>query len=642
MFSITQYRDGEPIITRQIEVEDKLFIHQGDNIVFDAKSSAVTELVQEGLDLILSFADGKHLLLEHFFYADKPHVESTLTFSDALFTLGEIETCFDVKDTASLQLIDIVNSAVDTGEHTLTTSGRMTGSVNIAAREDAPFLYYFTLAKGFSKQTDVTASVGDDPLPEWLTFQKITADKYVLTGVPADKNIGPLEVTFTIHQEGVAKDINYALSLQVLSRAAGEGSAYIAEVEYMTADSGFTSSVRSFQGGQPVQIVGSEVATFSLPAIAVASATSKYRSVIFAATVMQPFLEIKEITTPQIQLEPPKDVTPPSVQLDIIPETTTTRFEEAPRRVVEKEEIYFSQVSSAEEDAEVVAAVEEGVAIDPTILAESIDPLPTPVITEEDDGVDIQDPNVETQIEDIVPLFTDLSDTVDFNDANGDGVAGDPIIVGNFSPGTIYNAGAGGDFVTLPLSSTLGVSGYDPTQTFFGEAGNDVITGRDLSDSIDGGSGADTLDGGLGADFLNGGADDDILIYDSLDTGADSINGGSGSDTLLFNTSGNTFSSASFPLGAPFINIESIDLGNLGNTLVFESDEPAHILNVDGDAITVEGPLVIEGGATDSVTLTLVDWTEIPPLPGFRVIVGGTGAESVTLHMENAVPLNFV
>jgi len=74
-------------------------------------------------------------------------------------------------------------------------------------------------------------------------------------------------------------------------------------------------------------------------------------------------------------------------------------------------------------------------------------------------------------------------------------------------------------------------------------AGDDTLTGTDLSDSIDGLAGDDTisglggddtLDGGAGSDTLLGGEGNDTLVTD----GADQLDGGEGTDTADFSSLG--------------------------------------------------------------------------------------------------------
>lgn len=118
--------------------------------------------------------------------------------------------------------------------------------------------------------------------------------------------------------------------------------------------------------------------------------------------------------------------------------------------------------------------------------------------------------SVEIAAEPVTGRFTDYDDTVDLNSVVPDG-DGD---------GPFADAGAGNDTVILPdvdapLSEQLA------GQTFYGGAGDDIITGGDGDDMIDGGDGNDLISGGAGDDILAGGL------------GFDTLTGGEGADTFV-------------------------------------------------------------------------------------------------------------
>jgi hypothetical protein len=77
------------------------------------------------------------------------------------------------------------------------------------------------------------------------------------------------------------------------------------------------------------------------------------------------------------------------------------------------------------------------------------------------------------------------------------------------------------------------IKGKEGSETIFGKAGNDTIAGGEGNDVIFGDQGQDTLSGGPGDDKLDGGAGSDRLI---VDEGADVIDGGAGNDTILFSS----------------------------------------------------------------------------------------------------------
>lgn len=105
------------------------------------------------------------------------------------------------------------------------------------------------------------------------------------------------------------------------------------------------------------------------------------------------------------------------------------------------------------------------------------------------------------------PLFTGDDDIIDFNFISS----------ADYLDGSQYDALAGSDNVTLPkTSSAATASGFNPLNTFFGNAGNDTIRGGDLDDLIDAGVDDDLVFGSAGNDTLEGGLGIDTLDYSLL------------------------------------------------------------------------------------------------------------------------------
>ena len=113
--------------------------------------------------------------------------------------------------------------------------------------------------------------------------------------------------------------------------------------------------------------------------------------------------------------------------------------------------------------------------------------------------------------------------------------------------GTVWNAAALMQMVTVSTSGADTLIGYTTddvlsggegnddlrgrtgNDTLRGDAGNDVLSGEDGNDLLEGGDGNDGLNGGTGSDTLLGGAGDDTL---SAWQGDDILDGGAGNDTL--------------------------------------------------------------------------------------------------------------
>jgi hypothetical protein len=76
------------------------------------------------------------------------------------------------------------------------------------------------------------------------------------------------------------------------------------------------------------------------------------------------------------------------------------------------------------------------------------------------------------------------------------------------------------------------LSGGSGPDRMLGRAGNDQLSGNSGNDNIQGGDGNDLLDGGTGNDFESGGNGDDTLREGSAPNGADNLFGDSGNDTV--------------------------------------------------------------------------------------------------------------
>ncbi len=159
----------------------------------------------------------------------------------------------------------------------------------------------------------------------------------------------------------------------------------------------------------------------------------------------------------------------------------------------------------------------------------------------------------------------------------------------NSASGGIVDGGAGIDYALLVSEQAINIeasahnieiiyanigndtlSGVSSSSvSFFGEEGDDVLTGS---------SGNDLLDGGVGSDVLDGGAGDDYLYADSSDS---SINGGEGIDIVHF------VDDQSVNLDLSLAEVEVV-LGGSGNDVLFT---------------TGASPVVLMGGSgKDSLT----------------------------------------
>lgn len=160
----------------------------------------------------------------------------------------------------------------------------------------------------------------------------------------------------------------------------------------------------------------------------------------------------------------------------------------------------------------------------------------------------------------------------------------------------------GDNFENLALAGTEGISGTgnDLANVLLGNSGWNVLIGMGANDTLRGFDGNDTLDGGAGSDTLEGGTGDDIYVVDStLDTVTELAN--EGSDLIR--------SSVTLTLGA---NVEHLELtgtqavNGTGNTSANFLTGNAQVNTLTG----LGGDDVLDGGA------------------GLDVLVGGTGNDT--------------
>lgn len=116
----------------------------------------------------------------------------------------------------------------------------------------------------------------------------------------------------------------------------------------------------------------------------------------------------------------------------------------------------------------------------------------------------------------------------------------------NLATGHLSGGDAENDCIESGIDGVIGsahddvLTGFDhegthPSDTytneFWGNAGNDTISGGGGNDYIDGGADDDTLKGGAGDDIVLGGSGDDLIIGGA---GADDLSGGDDQDTFTF------------------------------------------------------------------------------------------------------------
>ena len=207
------------------------------------------------------------------------------------------------------------------------------------------------------------------------------------------------------------------------------------------------------------------------------------------------------------------------------------------------------------------------------------------------------------------------------------------------SSDTVIEGGTGTDTLHVEGLTGVTIGAGAGIETAFGNVGNDVFDGSDLTaaanfsggagnDILTGGSGDDTLKGNAGADQLRGGAGNDTLYADSLDT---VIEGGAGTDTLYVEGSTGVTIGAGAGIETAF--------GNVGND-VFDGSDLTAAANLSGGA----GNDILTGGSGND---TLKGNAGADQLRGGSgndtlyadsldtVIEGGLGTD--TLHVEGSM-----
>lgn len=227
----------------------------------------------------------------------------------------------------------------------------------------------------------------------------------------------------------------------------------------------------------------------------------------------------------------------------------------------------------------------------------------------------------------------EIDDPATFFDDEIYAAGGDDTVVLSTRPGWVW-AGAGNDYVSGGNMSDwlIGEVGDDQ---IFGSGGNDLLDGGDGADTVQGGFGHDTIFGGTGNDLIYGGGfsaagsaadgDDDII---QAGAGSDAVHGGAGSDII--------YGDDSFQ-GRPYASLQNanqamkdyvVTYRNVGNDSLSGDDGEDWIFGFDGNDS-------IDGGTGNDILLGGEGVDFILDMQGDNVIATGRGVDTVMTGAGN-------
>ena len=186
------------------------------------------------------------------------------------------------------------------------------------------------------------------------------------------------------------------------------------------------------------------------------------------------------------------------------------------------------------------------------------------------------------------------------------GGAGDDVITGGDGINTVFGgngtdtivSGASDDWLNGGSGGDI-ISASDGDDVVEGGEGNDQLNGDGGDDQISGGTGDDEISGGAGEDQLFGGAGDDVYVYGPTDKSHDLILDSTGNDTIKF--------AAGTTIGDLVFSRDQYDLEIIGSYNITVKDH--FYLNTDN---AVETLLFDDGSTFDLSSLVLDSVTNAP------------------------------
>ena len=229
------------------------------------------------------------------------------------------------------------------------------------------------------------------------------------------------------------------------------------------------------------------------------------------------------------------------------------------------------------------------------------------------EDVFVADTGIEPAVDPEGEVFSDDDDTVDLNgiDINAGNIldytqgfgGSDTVVMSDDAPSGMPFFGNEGNDIISGTRGTNFISGDEGNDAIFGDAGDDGLVGGDGLDMIFGGdgdddiyggadadrlfgdAGADTIDGGTGDDVMSGGDGGDTFIINGVEAGDDTIRDFTSDDTIVFDgvldAGGNEITS--------FADIDTDNSGTLAQGDANVSDDGGDLVfTFTGGSITLE------------------------------------------------------
>lgn len=201
MTQIRLLHTGSPDKISDLPLSEPWWISQGDNVVFDFHHPRDAFLQQDGLDLILTLPAHSPCQFENFFFAEKPHIESLLTFDDTLYTAREVHDALELAPNHQMTFQQLDEQRSQSSVQILFLDREATQKPLDTAVEGTLYAYYFTLDDDIPLGKKLLVKANGHSLPSWLNLIHLGERRYLLTGHPGERDVGELGIELTLEDE---------------------------------------------------------------------------------------------------------------------------------------------------------------------------------------------------------------------------------------------------------------------------------------------------------------------------------------------------------------------------------------------------------------------------------------------------------